>query len=155
MRHKQDRTRRFVPNLKQQLLHLAASLGIERAERFIHENDRWAKRQRPGNSYALLHATRKRFGISTFKTAEPDCLDQLRHRLFAFLLRNPVDLQAVSYVTSDRQPRERGVFLKYHAAVLTRFMHRLLIDQHFAAVGAVQAGDQTQQRRLAAPGWSK
>ena len=44
------------PELADQLLHVAARAGIERAEGFVHQQDSRPRHERLGDRHALLHA---------------------------------------------------------------------------------------------------
>jgi hypothetical protein len=96
------------------------------------------KRQSARNGHPLLHAAGKRLRIGILKTAKPDILNLTAPPSLCAAFPDAVDLQSVSYVTSDRQPGKRSVFLEDHAAVLARTMYRLFIHQDFSRIGLGQ-----------------
>src|SRR5439155_20682642 len=102
MRHKQNGAGSLIPHPQEQLLHFTASLSIERAEWLVHQDYRGTKRQRARDRNSLLHTAGKRFRIRLFEARKPNCLDQLRHSLPTLFRSNPVDLQTVSNIISDR-----------------------------------------------------
>src|SRR5260370_3806228 len=73
---------RFLPDGEQLALHQAAGLCVERAERFIHQQDARVDGERSGDGDALFHAARKLRRIALLKPRQADEIDEgLRPRL--------------------------------------------------------------------------
>jgi hypothetical protein len=80
---------------------------------------------------------------------------RLAHAQVHFRLRGLRQLQAETDVVIDRHVREQRVALEHHCHPAVGWRH--VVDDaagnaHLAAGGVFQAGDDTQQRRLAAAG---
>ena len=58
--------------------------------------------------------------------------------------------QAEAHVVEHRQPREQRVALEHHAAVGAGRLDAPAVEQHLAGGRPVEAGDDAQQRALAA-----
>lgn len=71
MCHEQDRLVISFPDLCQQFLHDCASLGIEGAKRFVHEQDFGVVRQCSGDRDTLLHPTGERFRVRVGEPSRP------------------------------------------------------------------------------------
>ena len=140
----------LIPDAQQQLLHVGARLGIQRAEGLVHQHRAGAQRKRSGDGHALLHASGKGVRVSLLEAGQPRGLDQLAHDPAPLGNGHPVDLQAIGDVVGDVEPGERRVFLEHHAAFAARTLDRLAVEQHLSAVGPVEAGDQAQDGGLAA-----
>src|SRR5450830_53183 len=65
-----------LPQRHQLFLHLHLGLGVERSERFVHQNHRGILQQCTGDADALRHAARELSREVIFKTAELDRLDE-------------------------------------------------------------------------------
>ncbi len=53
----------LFPNIAQQILQMDAGQGIQRAERFVHQQHVRLLRQCPGNGHPLLHAAGQLAGV--------------------------------------------------------------------------------------------
>src|SRR5260370_4711132 len=148
----QDGAGGLIPDAQQELLHVGASLSIERAEGLVHENHLRAHSESSGDGHALLHAAGQRFRIHVGETAEADSFDQTLHRFAALGFGNAVNLHAVTDVIGDREPREGGVFLEHHAAIAAWARDRFSADQYFAAIGPIETGDDAQHGGFSAAG---
>ena len=69
-------------------------------------------------------------------------------------LGNTLHLHSELNVLADGQPWKQGVILKDHDAIGSRTLHRLSIDQNLTGSLRLQAGNQVQERGLAATRWS-
>src|SRR5258708_26988096 len=152
MGHEKDGAGGLVPDLQQQLLHVAASLRVEGAERLVHQDHGRPQGQCAGNRNALLHAARERVGIGFFEACQTDVLNELGHRLVALGLADAVDLEAVSDVVFDRQPGKRGVFLEDHATVPARLCDALAAYEDLTAVGLIGSGNEAKDGGFSAAG---
>jgi hypothetical protein len=148
--HEQHGLAIALPDAEQELLHQRAGLVVERAERLVEEENRRIVGKRPGDRGALLHAARQLLGIVVLETGKPDAVHPFKHHLLAHLRRHAFLAQAEGDVVDDGEPREERVRLEDHAAVGAGRAHRLAVEQDLAGGRLVEAGDQAQQRRLAA-----
>src|SRR3954447_12715940 len=86
------------------------------------------------------------------ETLEPDELQQL-HCSLAF--RRPDlarDLAADDRVGEHRAPGQQAVVLEHEAAIAARATHRAPVEQYLARACRLEAGDDAQERGLAAAG---
>src|SRR6058998_639473 len=149
----QHRTRRFLPDLEQQRLHVGSCLGVERTERLVHQDHLGPHGQRARDRDALLHAARQRVGIGVLEPREPHRLDQVPDDLAELVGRRVIEMQPVGYVLLDREPRERGVLLEHHSAVAAGPDDLAAVGDYLARRRLVEPGDDPEQGRLAAARW--
>jgi MFS family permease len=72
--------RSSFPDAQQQLLHQLARLVVQRAERFVHQQDARVVGQRAGQRGALLHAARQLLGVVLLETLQAHLADELGAR---------------------------------------------------------------------------
>src|SRR5438105_12824419 len=90
--------------------------------------------------------------------AEADELEQLAHPAVAVGALLAADTQPERDILAGGHVREQRVRLEDHshvALVRRDVRHVLAVDDDRARVGAVEAGDESQRRRLTAPGWAE
>src|SRR6185295_2309418 len=116
VRHEYDRFRHPLPDPQQIVLQRAPGLGVERAERLIHQQDLGIGGERPGDRDALLHAAREYVRIAIL---EPAKADQVHHlpcpaepRLLVQLFLN---VEADGDVAQNGPPRIHDELLEYEA----------------------------------------
>ena len=114
-----------------------------------------AEGQGPGDGDALLHAAGEGVGVGLLEAAQAHVLNELATMGSLSAVGTSLIRQAVGDVFRDREPGEGGVLLKDHAAVAARSGDRLPVDQNFAGVRAVEAGDEAQDGGFAAAGGSQ
>ncbi len=152
MGHEDDGLGCALPDAQQLRLHQASGLGVESAERLVHQQDLGIECERARNGGALLHTTRQLRGITVLEAAEPDQIDEGLRALLALLAGKPHALEAVEHVGAHRLPGEQREVLKHDAAVGTGRSDRLAFDHDLAGLGGKEAADEIEQRRLAATG---
>ena len=137
-----------------------AQLGVEVGERLVEQQQARRRRQRPGQRDALLLAARQLVRVALGQVAELDELQHLAHPLLLGRALDPPQPERVADVLGDGHVRPDRVRLEHDAALpLLRRHERLgravehdaVADRDAAGVGAVQAGDRPQRRRLPAP----
>ena len=136
-------------------LHLAAELQIQRAQRFIQQQQLRFGRERAGDGDALALAAGKLAGHAFGKIRHLHQLEHLAHALFDGGFIHPAHTQAVGHVLFDIHMRKERVALKdrVDGAALRRQRGDVpAVQQHRALVRRFQAGDNAQGRRLAAAG---
>ena len=146
------------PGPAQHVVHLAAhagaQAGVERGERLVEQDDLGIGGQGAGERHALLLAARELVGIAPVQSRQSDHLEQLEDPLA------PVGAapQPEGDVATDGEVREQRALLGHiaDATVLARDEHvaavvdQVLAELDLAAIEALEAGDDAQQRRLAA-----
>ncbi len=147
-----------MPGLAQHVVHLGAhagaQAGVEGRERLVEEDDLGIGGQRPGQRHPLLLTARELMGVAPSQPGQPDHASSSMTLLAA--LRPAA--QSEGDVAADREVREERALLGHvaDAAVLARHedvtpvVDHLGPELHLTAVEALEAGDDPQQRRLAA-----
>src|SRR5579884_1009922 len=144
--------RRALEDAHELRLHEPARLRIERAEGFVHQQDRRIEGERARNRGALLHAAGKLRGIAVLEALQADELDEVLRALLALRLRHPLPLETVENVAAHRLPRKQGEVLEDDAAIGAGARDFLAVDRDAAGLDRQEAADEIEQRRLAAAG---
>ena len=137
---------------------LAADLHPQRRvqvrERFVEQQRRRLRSERPGQGDTLLLASRQRGRGAIAEPAQPDAVERLGDAVAATLLAR----QAVAHVPGHGHVREQCPVLEDHAdATLLRTNVQAgradlrSTDADRPVVEPFEAGDRSQERRLAAP----
>jgi hypothetical protein len=143
------------------ILHLLANERVERAERFVHEQDIGIVRQAAGQSHALLHPSAQLVRALLLPASEADELQRLHRLLPPLLLGYALDLQAVFRIFQHRAVGKQGELLEHHADRLAPNLAKLLrvelndvrpVDEHLPGRRLDQTVKQPNERRLAAAG---
>src|SRR5439155_9533328 len=137
--------------------HALAELGVEVRERLVEEQDARLDHEAPGQRDALLLPAAQ---LARIAALEPGQVDLLEHACDARLGLRPADpahLEAKGDVLVHRLVRPHRVVLEHHAHAASLGRHdaarggeRRRADADHARVGRHEAGDQTQERGLAA-----
>ena len=136
---------------KELLLQDLARLGIERRERFVHQQDRGVHGKRAHQAHALLHPAGELVGIMALEAREPDQLKIVRDPFTDLRVRRARHRQAEGRVVVDGLPREQPEMLEHHGHPVGRpSAHRFAVDQKLATADIGQPRDRAQQRGLAA-----
>src|SRR5262245_57741463 len=145
--------------LPQQSPDLAAQAGarlrIERAERFVEEQQIGLVSQRAGDGHALLLAAGNLRREFVALISQPDQVQQTVNDLSALLLFPFPDAQAEADVFGHGHSREERVILEDHADVAlarAQVFDAFAAKKYLAAVRRLQTGDQPQRGALAAAG---
>jgi hypothetical protein len=99
---------------------------------------------------ALAHPARELARLVALEAGQPDQPQQRRDPAPVARGIPPVDLEADGRVVDDVAPRRQRVGLEDEPAVDTRPRHFMAVDADRSGIGAFQAGDGAQERRLAA-----
>jgi hypothetical protein len=145
--------RGVAPDVENQVLKLGAVDGIERSERFVHQQHRRAQRQRARNSPALLHAAGKFEGMLAPCIAQPD------HVQILFGEVNPPLLPHFRMGLGERkrdvlrqvEPRKQRIVLEDDAALDRGSGDWPALPRETAGGRLLDARQQTKQRGLTAP----
>ena len=146
-----DRHAGARPDLQQLVLQLLARERVERAERLVHQQDVGLVREHARDRDALLHAARKLATGSGRRSARgrPCCTNSSVISLH-LAAASPLWRGPNAMFSPHGQPGKQRVVLEHHAAVAARAGDRVVVDATLARRWLLEAGDDAQQRRLAA-----
>jgi len=154
VRHHEDGLgRRLVlPEVDELVLQAGAGERVQRAERLVEQEYAGTDGERASDGRALLHAAGHLRGSLVLVLPEPHrgevALDDLvGDRPVAAGHGRPGRLPDVG---QQAQAREQRVVLEHHRPVRPGTDHHLVVGHDAAAVGLGEAGDDVDQRRLAA-----
>ena len=153
MGHEDHGLGRALPYAQELRLHQAAGLGVECAERLVHQQDFRIEGERARDRGALLHAAGQLRGIAVLEAVEADEIDERLRARLACVTRQPHSLETVKNVAAHRFPGKQREMLKHDATIRARRAHRLALDRDRAGLDREKAADQVQQRRLPAARW--
>ena len=122
---------------------------VERAERFVHQQQVGMHHQRARQADALAHAAGQLLRIGAFETAQADQVDRLLGAFSALVARHAARLQTQLHILLHGQPGKQRETLEHHRHAFGGSHHRLIAPQHLAGGRRQQAGDDAQQGRLA------
>jgi hypothetical protein len=131
-------------------VHLRARLGVERAERLVHEQHRRVVREGARDRHPLHHPARELLRVHALEPAEPHPSQVAARELGPLRRRHPPESRPELDVLLDRQPREERVGLEDHPPVGARPRDRAAVDEDPARRRRDQAGHQPEDRRLPA-----
>ncbi len=120
------------------------------AEGLVHEQDAGLERQSPGYGYALLHPTRELERVVAGEVEQPHDVEEAPGLVGALLFREVA--QAELDVLLRREPGVERVLLEDHAPVLARGQKGGAVQCELSGRGGLEAGDDTQEGRLATSG---
>ena len=153
-----DRDAVLLPDVQQELVHPLPGDGVQGAERLVHQQQRRPGGQRAGECRPVPHAARQ---LVRERVAEPAQADPFQQRsgllvefgVVAFVLPGgPLRPRAEQDVVPGGEPAEQHRRLEQHAPVGGRAGDRPFPHRDGSLVGGQRAGDDPQQRRLAAAG---
>ena len=138
--------------------HLFAQLGVQRADRFVHQHRLRAPHQRAADRDALHVAARERRRLLVEEVGDAQHAGDLAHRLVDLAAAHARGAQRKGDVLEHRHMRIKREGLEHHGDVAVgrlEVLHRLAVDQDVALVDRLESRYRTQCRRLAAAGLSK
>src|SRR5262249_10418044 len=116
-----------------------------------------AGRRARGRRPARGLAARKLVDAPAVVAGQADQIEHLGHARLDLLARPAMHAQAKRYISGDIAMREERIILEHQPEAALVYRHaidRPAREYDHAGVGALQAGDHAQQRRLAAAGWA-
>ena len=145
---------RLLPDAQQFEVHLLARQRVERAERLVHQDRASGRgRARARSRRAAACRRRARRDICPRAPCSPTSASRSRARSRLSRSRQAEDFGRQQHVVDDAAPFQQQRLLEHHADVARRIERlRWRADPHLAAVVRVQAGEDFQQRGLAAAG---
>ncbi|MHC2561173.1 hypothetical protein ACVIVD_003167 [Bradyrhizobium liaoningense] len=150
--HEQHRLLVALPDPEQHFLHQGAGLVVQCAEGLVEQEDLRIIGERTCDGRALLHAAGELLWPMVLEARQSDLADEGIGDLVPLVLRHAALAQAEGNVFAHRQPWEQRVGLEHHAAIGARPRHLAPVERDASAGRAVEAGDDAQQRGLAATG---
>ena len=141
---------RLAPDPVQLGLHLLARQRVERAERLVEQHDLRLGREHPRDLAALLHAARELVGARVGEVGKADARELGVGRRVPLPLRDATHAEAEGDVVADAEPRVEVRVLEDDPAVRARSAHGPAVDGDGARGGRLEAGEQREERRLAA-----
>ncbi|MNN17370.1 hypothetical protein D3C81_1305570 [compost metagenome] len=149
----------FIVQAAQPAAQFLAHLGVQRAERFVEQQHARLNGQRAGQRNALALPARELRRIAVGQPVELHQFQQRLHLLADLRFRGPLGArlhaQAEGHVLEHAHMLEQRVVLEHeaHLALAHMLVRGIAPGQHdLSRVGALQAGDDAQQRGLAATG---
>ena len=137
---------------------LDAGAGVERRQRLVEQQQLRLGRKRPRQRHALRLATGQFVGSRSFDSVATDPAEPMPGLLVGLRLGDTAGPQPERHVLEHRHVREQQVLLEHHPAraLLRRHEHarrrivdHLAVDLDRAALDRQQAGEATQDGRLA------
>ena len=147
------RSAAIFPEAQHFVLQAHAGEGIERAERFVEEENFRVIDECACQSNALGHAPGKMMRISIGKCFESDEPHKFVH-FISFFAQDSARNEAGLDITPNRQPGKQIRILKNETTFRTRLVDWVLANQIFARVGSIQTGNKPKQGLLAAAAWA-
>ena len=143
VRHEDDGLAGRRPQRFELVVQAVAGHRVERAERLVHQQHVGVLRERAGERGALAHAARELVRPALGEVAEVHHLEQLLRARPALGARHARELQRELDVAAHGEPREERGLLEHQAGALGAHVDA-------ARRGLVEAGDEVEQRALAA-----
>jgi hypothetical protein len=136
-------------------LHAFPQLGIEVGQRLVQQQQLRLDRHGAGQGHALLLPAGKLARVAVRHRGEADQVQRTAHALIPRRAGHAAHLQPEGDVLGHRHVREQRVALEHdaHAALVGGNAGQVsAIQQHAAAGGFLEAGDDVQRGGLAAAG---
>ena len=151
MRHENNGLAAGFPDALDVAVEVLAGQGVQRGEGFVHEQHAGVGGQSSGEGDALLHAAREFMNVGAFEFFQSNEVEVVFGNLLAFLgIQARLEPEAEEDIAHDIQPREKRVLLEHDHAVATGAGDVFAVGQNLSTVRLVEAGDEVQERRLAA-----
>ena len=136
-------------------MHFLAKFQVERAQRFVEQQQFRFVHQRARDGDALLLPARKRVNGAVLIARKPHELELFAHLLLDFLLRELFDFEPERHIVEHIVMREQGITLEHRvqaALIGWRVDDGLALEQDVARGWRLKPAEQAQERRLAAAG---
>src|SRR5262245_21260177 len=142
------------PQVKEEIAHDLAGLGVERPERFVHKKDFWIADQhlRQTDTLALSAGQHMRVAVA-------ECVEAYARKPFPgtgprIADRDPRDLETNRHILCCSFHRKQRVSLEKVPGLAVQSGECLTKNSYVAAGRRKQASSDIEQGRLAATGWS-
>jgi hypothetical protein len=150
VRDEQHRLAALVPDPQELEVHRLARHRVERAERFVHQEQRRLVDERAADADALLHAARELAGVLALEAGEPDEPQVGTRARLELDPVAPLDLDRQHHVLEHVAPRQQDRRLEDDADVAARPVDRALAEAHVTRRAAQDPGEDLEERALPA-----
>ena len=152
MGHEDDRRGGGRPQVEQLVFHQRPRLHIEGAEGFVHEQDPGPVDQALSEGDALAHAARQLIRVAVLEAGEANTRDPVASPLPRVAVGNTPIARPRRHVLEHGLPGEDRVGLEHVTDALGDADNRLAEDLDLTLARRLQAGDESERRRLPASG---
>ena len=125
-------------------------LRVQRAERFVQQEDPWAGREGTHDPDSLLHPTGQTLGKMVLESRQTRQAEKCLRRRAPLVLRDALHLETELDVLPHRLPGEERVLLKDHAAICAGLGDHLAIDADAPGGRLQETRKGVEERGLAA-----
>src|SRR6516225_4987672 len=150
MRDEQHRGLHPPPDAEQLVLQLLSRLHVDGCERLVHQQYLRVLGESAREPDTLLHAARYLVRVVVLEAGEADPIDVVAADLPAPRSRDAGNLEPELDIAKHAAPGQQSIVLKDQAAVGTRALDGTAFDPDVAGIGGDQAGDDLDERGLAA-----
>ena len=133
-----------LPEMKHFILHTHTGKSVERAERFVEQEDFWIIDQRSRQGDTLGHSAGKIVWVGAGKTLEAHHPHELIH-LMPLLVQDAARDEAGLDIAADGEPWEKIRILKDKAALRAGAVDWLGTDEKLAGVRRIETRDKAQE----------
>ncbi len=130
----------------------SARKHIQRREWLVQAEQFRLDRHRPRKTDFLPHPTRKLTRIGVLEPIQADLVEQGNGAFSPLLSRDTAHLECQLHILLDGQPGEQRKGLEHNGGMGIHACKHIIAIQHHARGGLVQAGNDAQERALAAAG---
>src|ERR1043166_300587 len=152
VRHENNGHFFLAPDSQQLDVEVLARHRVERAERFVHEENARIGYERAAERNALLHASGEPIRSLVVKVLEPDQREKRAPFTRVLYRIETGEFDRQHDVFGDRAPFEQNRRLKNHADVCERAVDGASVDANRSPAGGNQTRNDFEQRALAASG---
>ena len=131
-------------------VHVLARHGVERTERFVHQQHRRIVHQGADNADPLLHAAGELGGIALFELAQSNEINELTRPRQILLAIKLLDVDRDQHVVENGAPGKQHGRLEHDADVVSRPLQLAVAEPDSSRTGRDQSCEDTKQRRFPA-----
>src|SRR6266536_303827 len=128
------------PDRLEELVHVRARLGVERAERLVHEEHGRIDGERARQRDAHAHAARELVRERVLEPGERDASDELSRARLRLGAAEALRAEHEDEVLPDREPREERRLLEDEHAIRPRSLHVAPVERDVSAGRLHEAG---------------
>src|SRR5690242_12949594 len=125
---------------------------IQSGKRFIHEENFGFDDEGAGDADALFHAAGELLGIGSFKTIQPDRVNDAQRAFVPLHGNHAASLKRRLDIFEYREPREKSEALKHDGDVWHLIPDRFAMPKNRAGAGGRESGEHAKQRGFSAAG---
>ncbi|MDT4823688.1 hypothetical protein FQZ97_569240 [compost metagenome] len=152
MGDQENRLGRTSPDLQQQFLHLFAGEGVEGAEGLVHQQHTRVGGQGAGDADALSLSAGKLPDTALVEAGQVHQGEHFAGTSLSLGAGHAGQFQTEGDIAEHVLPGQQGVVLEHHAALGAGAADENAVEADAPGAGADEAGDEVEQRGLAAAG---